>query len=65
MRQGFSPTVGLEETTLNEGGHLFIIGNECFNNAPASGLKPLADNMKALRAKAIKPEGLYWNEAWL
>jgi hypothetical protein len=33
--------------------------------APASGVKPLADNMKALRAKEVKPEGLSWNEAGL
>jgi hypothetical protein len=33
--------------------------------APASGLKPLADNMQALRAKAVEPIGLGWNKAWL
>jgi hypothetical protein len=31
----------------------------------SSGLKPFDDNMKALRAKAVKPIGLEWNEAGL
>jgi hypothetical protein len=31
----------------------------------ASGLKPFDDNMETLRAKAVKPIGLEWNEAGL
>jgi hypothetical protein len=31
----------------------------------SSGLKPLAEIIKALRAKEVKPEGLSWNEAGL
>jgi hypothetical protein len=45
MRQGFSPTMRIED------------------GLSSSGLKPLAEIMKALRAKAVKPIRLECNGA--
>jgi hypothetical protein len=62
FRQGRGP---VEEINYVNVVSSLIICHEFFNKASASGLKPLADNNEALRAKSFEPIGLEWKRAGL